>query len=138
MNFRILTNSPSIWFWKSPKSYFGWMRENPGIQPCYHFNDFPIQISDQASARRRRPCRPRPRTSQKFLKFDVLVSGTPRPCPKRSRPTEPCPWPKKLNYQHLNVLGLRWSGFESHKWLMDQKWNWLRVWKWLPQSNVIS
>ena len=20
----------------------------------------------------------------------------------------------------------------------DQKWNWLRVWKWLPQSNVIS
>ena len=38
----------------------------------------------QASAGRRRPRRPRPRTSQQFLKFDVI--RRPRPCPRPGRP----------------------------------------------------
>ena len=43
----------------------------------------------QASAGRRRPRRPSPRTSQQFLKFDVLGRPRPRPGPRPGRPRPP-------------------------------------------------
>ena len=40
----------------------------------------------QASSGRRRPRRPRPRTSRKFSKIDVLGRSRPRPGPRPGRP----------------------------------------------------
>ena len=41
---------------------------------------------DQASTGRRRPCRPHPRTSPKFLNDDVHGRSCPRPIPGSGRP----------------------------------------------------
>ena len=48
----------------------------------------------QASAGRRRPRRPRPRTSQLFPKIDVLGRPRPRPGPRPRRP-------RPKNYQKI-------------------------------------
>ena len=49
----------------------------------------------QASVGRRRPRRPRPRTSQLFSKIDVLGRPRPRPGPRPRRP-------RPKNYQKLS------------------------------------